>query len=250
MIALQATGLGTGVSQANERKAPVIRMTGALVIKATELGDSADQATELTIRFIGNEGFELSDGETTILTDLPYQPGAFDYMRYDPEALDPQGRVISLITHRHADHFDEALFLERDWNIIGPVEVTARLPAGRVVPPGPAIKVGEFTIRAHRTAHSDVEHYSYLVTWRGLRLYFVGDTENPSHLLSVPNLTVAFLTPWLGCTAAAFGRGIDAETIVLYHHHEGEGTRGCFEARVMQQGESFTLTALNSAPPT
>jgi L-ascorbate metabolism protein UlaG (beta-lactamase superfamily) len=198
---------------------------------------------ELRIRFIGNEGFELSDGETTILTDLPYQPGASDYMLYDPEALDPQGRVISLITHRHADHFDKALFLERDWSIIGPAEVTDRLPAERVIALSEAIKVGAFTVRPHRTGHSDVEHYSYLVMWRGRRMYFVGDTENPSHLLSVPKLNVAFLTPWLGCTAGAFGRRIDAERIVLYHHRESEGTRGCFDAQVMEQGESFTLTA-------
>ncbi len=203
----------------------------------------APQVAALQIRFIGNEGFELSDGETTILTDLPYQPGAFNYMQYDPGTLDPQGRVVSLITHRHADHFDEALFLERDWDIIGPVEVTARLPAGRVVVMSEAIEVGAFTVRPHRTAHSDVEHYSYLVTWHGLRFYFVGDTENPGHLLSVPKLKVAFVTPWLGCTAGAFGREIDAERIVLYHQAEGEGTRGCFDAQVMEQGESFTLTA-------
>jgi L-ascorbate metabolism protein UlaG (beta-lactamase superfamily) len=106
-----------------------------------------------------------------------------------------------------------------------------------------AVKVGAFTVRPHRTAHSDVEHYSYLVTWHGLRLYFVGDTENPSHLLSVPKLSVAFVTPWLGCTAAAVGRRIDAERIVLYHHRQGEGTRGCLEAQVMEQGDRFTLTA-------
>ncbi len=228
MIGLQLTGLGV--------------LAGQDAVSAT----LSFKAAELRIRFIGNEGFELSDGETTILTDLPYRPGAFGYMRYDPEALDPRGQVTSLITHRHADHFDEALFLERDWSIIGPVEVTDRLPADRVIPLSEAIEVGAFTIRAHRTAHSDVEHYSYLVTWHGLRLYFVGDTENPSHLLSVPKLTVAFLTPWLGCTAGAFARGIDAERMVLYHHHDGEGTRGCFEAEVMEQGESFTLSAPSS----
>ena len=219
------------------------------VLQASALGTASGQAPELQVRFIGNEGFELSDGETTILTDLPYEPGASGYMEYDFEALNPQGRVVSLVTHRHADHFDEDLFLQRDWSIIGPVEVTDRLPLTRVIPLSPAIQVGAFTVRAHRTAHSDVEHYSYLVTWHGLRLYFVGDTENPSHFLSVPDLTVAFLTPWLGCTAGAFGRGMNAERIVLYHHAEGEGTRGCFDAQVMRQGESFTLRPRAGRPP-
>ena len=222
--------------------AALLAMAG-LHYQATGL---AAQAPELRVRFIGNEGFELSDGETTILSDLPYEPGAFDYMRYDPEALDPQGRAVSLITHRHADHFDEALFLERDWGIIGPAEVTDRLPANRVIALSEAIEVGAFTVRPHRTAHSDVEHYSYLVTWHGLRFYFVGDTENPSHLLSVRRLDIAFVTPWLGCTAGAFGRAIAADRLVLYHHREGEGTRGCFEAVVPEQGDSFTLTAPSS----
>lgn len=215
----------------------------AVALQAGGLQSPDMQTAELRVRFIGNEGFELSDGETTIVTDLPYQPGAFNYMRYDPASLTPEGRVISLITHRHADHFDEDLFLERDWSIIGPVEVTDRLPDERVIALSEAIEVGEFTVRPHRTAHRDTEHYSYLVTWRGLRLYFVGDTENPSHLLSVTDLDLAFVTSWLGCTAGAFGRRIDADRIVLYHHRPGEGTRGCFEALVMQQGESFTMTA-------
>ena len=212
---------------------------GSLLVIALQAGGLG--APQLEVRFIGNEGFELSDGETTILTDLPYEPGAYGYMEYDPGVLDPSGRVVSLITHRRADHFDEDLFLARDWSIIGPEEVTERLPVARVLPLSPAIQVGAFTVRPHRTAHSDVEHYSYLVLWHGLRFYFVGDTENPSHFLSVPNLTVAFLTPWLGCTAGAFGRGMNAERIVLYHQAEGEGTRGCFDAEIMQQGDSFTL---------
>jgi len=214
-----------------------------LVVQAVGPSASPIQPDQLRIRFVGNEGVELSDGVTSLMVDLPYQPGASGYMVYDPEALQPPGLVISLITHGHADHFDETLFLARDWSIIGPAEVTGRLPAERVIPLSEAISVGEFTVRPHRTAHGDPEHYSYFVAWRGLRLYFVGDTENPSHLLSVTKLDVAFVTPWLGCTAGAFGRRIDADRIILYHHREGEGTRGCFEAVVMEQGESFTLSA-------
>ena len=39
---------------------------------------------KLSARFIGNAAFEITDGEFTLLTDFPYQSGAFGYMTYDP----------------------------------------------------------------------------------------------------------------------------------------------------------------------
>ncbi len=213
-------------------------LSAALLLTVLQAGEP--QSPALRVRFIGNEGFALSDGRTTLVTDLPYQPGAFGYMSYDPASLPSEGRVVSLISHRHADHWDRDLFLERDWIIIGPAEVTNDLPSERVIDFREVIEVGDFTVVPHRTGHGDTEHYSYLVTWRGRRLYFVGDTEDASHILSVRDLDIAFVTRWLGCTAGAFGRPIDADQLVLYHHREGEGTLGCFEARVMEQGEWFT----------
>ncbi len=198
------------------------------------------QADSLQIRFVGNEGVELSDGRTTLLTDLPYRPGAFGYMTYDPGALRPAGRVVSLISHGHADHFDPALFRPTGWEIIGPREVTRSLPGERVLPLADTIRVGAFTVHPVPTPHGP-EHYSYLVTWRGRRLYLVGDTEQADALLAATGLDVAFVSPWLACTVSRSGAAIDAARVVIYHHRSGEGTRGCLTALVPAPGESFAL---------
>lgn len=61
----------------------------------------------LTIRFIGNAAFELTDGRSTPLVDFPYESGG-GYMSFDSAAVRPRGDVLALFTHRHRDHFDRA----------------------------------------------------------------------------------------------------------------------------------------------
>jgi len=121
----------------------------------------ATPADSLQIRFVGNAGFELSDGATTLLIDLPYESGAFDLMTYDPTALDPVGRVVSVVTHRHVDHFDPSLFTAQEWDIVGPEEVTSALAPARVLQ-GRIVMVGDFRIQRFSTPHSDVEHFGRL----------------------------------------------------------------------------------------
>jgi len=196
----------------------------------------------LQITFIGNAAFELTDGETTLVTDLPYQSGAFRYMTYDLDAVEPQGDVISVVTHRHDDHFDPTLFLQQDWSIIGPEEVTQGFPADRVIALAPVIQAGPFTIRPLRTSHRDTEHYSYLITWRGRRLYFTGDTEDPSNLLTMEQLDVAFVTSWLLC-AAAVSASIPADQVILHHQYPDARPPTCAHNVALDQGESFRLVA-------
>jgi hypothetical protein len=40
-------------------------------------------ANKLHFKFIGNQAFLITDGNTTLLTDFPYTSGAFGYMTYD-----------------------------------------------------------------------------------------------------------------------------------------------------------------------
>ncbi len=54
------------------------------------------QAQTLEFHFIGNMAYEISDGETTLLSDFPYESGAFGYMTYKFE----DGSDITRITHR------------------------------------------------------------------------------------------------------------------------------------------------------
>lgn len=201
---------------------------------------SIAQADSLQVRFVGNAGFELSDGVTTLLVDLPYESGAFGYMSYDPAALDPAGHVVSVVTHRHADHFDAGLFLATTWDIVGPAEVTAAFAPARVLE-GRIVMVGDFRIQRFRTPHRDTEHYSYLIAWRGHRMYFVGDTEDPTHLLSTEGLDVTFVTPWLSCAVEGAGRTLSADRIVLYHHSPNQTSPVCGQPDVLEQGDVFTV---------
>ena len=121
---------------------------GPLLLLAVAFIADADT---LDIRFVGNAGFVISDGTVSLVTDLPYQSGAFGYMTYDLADVRPPGRVVAIITHRHDDHFDPNSFLTTGWEIVGPREVTDHLPADRVIPLGSEVSVGQFTIIPLRT---------------------------------------------------------------------------------------------------
>ncbi len=201
------------------------------------------QAPALEIVFIGNEAVSVSDGRLVLVTDFPYRSGAFGYMTYDRSVLDPAGRsVVLLITHRHDDHFDPRELRDSSWRVLAPDEVNQKPPRGVALRLDSVVTVGGATIRPIVTPHANVEHHSYLVEWAGRRLYFVGDTEDPSALLAQRNLDVAFVTPWLWKIARQRNATIDARQIVIYHHHTGETVAGCNgSCRVPAQGERLRL---------
>lgn len=199
----------------------------------------------LHIRFVGNAAFELSDGTTTLLMDFPYESGAFGLTTYEFAAVDPRGFVVSVITHGHADHFDRGLFLGQDWLIVGPKEVTAQLAPERVIPLTDTVSVGSFRIVRYETPHAEMEHYAYLVLWGDRRLYFTGDTDDPSNLLAMQGLDVAFVTPWLTCEVAARDGRIQTEALILQHHYEGMDERVCLEPRIPSQGEGIVLLSVD-----
>lgn len=214
----------------------VLAWAGALIV----LGASAAQGQELTVRLIGNAGVMLTDGTTSLLIDLPYESGAFGYMRYDAAALPSAGDNVSVITHHHRDHFDPSLFTARAWRIIGPPSVTAGLPADRVLS-GDSVMVGAFAIIALRTPHTP-DHRSYRVRWRGRVLHFTGDTEPAASVPAEPQLDVLFVTPWLQCSLVESGRTASWRRAVLYHMQPDGSDRLCGRAERMAQGASFTLT--------
>lgn len=190
-----------------------------------------------SIRFIGNEAFEISDGSTTILTDYPYQPGYSGYMRYDSTSVRPTGRVLAVITHRHLDHFDPTRLTERAWRILAPREITRALDSAQVVRLDSIVAFGPVTIRPIRTPHAGTEHYAYLIEWGPLRLFFPGDTEDPASLLRQSGLTHAFLTPWLWNTLRHDPGRVPARHIVFYHHEEGAQVVSCPNCWQPRQGE-------------
>ena len=182
-------------------------------------------AAELHVRFIGNEAFEITDGEHTLLSDFPYASGYSIYMDYPDSELRRRENSLCLITHTHGDHFEPSLVSAIGCRVVGP---TAE-----------PVEFGPLTVRPVRTPHRDLEHYSYLVEWHGLRLYFVGDTETTEH---VPDdLDVLFVSPWLLWKLEAEGRR-PAREMVVYHHTAGEKVE-CDRCRVPRQGETFVIGA-------
>lgn len=49
---------------------------------------ASSQNTEITIRFIGNCGLYMTDGNSNIYLDFPYKSGAYNLMEYDLSELD------------------------------------------------------------------------------------------------------------------------------------------------------------------
>lgn len=203
------------------------------VVAAMVLGQDS-----LTIRFIGNEAVSLSDGRLTIVTDFPYQPGYSNYHTYPDSALNLRGPVVAVITHRHRDHFAAERFLPTDWRIVGPREVTKSLPAARVIPLDSVVRIGDAVLRPIATEHAGVEHYSWLLEWKGRRFFFVGDTENPATLLASGPLDIAFVSSWLLQAARRGGSEVPARQVVLYHHVDPARER-CAPCVVPTQGATI-----------
>jgi glyoxylase-like metal-dependent hydrolase (beta-lactamase superfamily II) len=204
-------------------------------------------AQDLTVHIVGNAGVVLTDGATALLIDLPYEPGAFGYMRYDPAALEPPGAVVSVITHDHRDHFDPGLFLQRtSWRIMGPPSVTDGLPPDRVLE-GDSLDIGAFSVTAIPTPHTS-DHRSYRVRWRGRVLHFMGDTDRAS-AVPTAHADVLFVTPWLQCALVAADRSASWDLAVLYHARADGSDPVCGPADPIAQGGRFTLTPRKHADP-
>jgi L-ascorbate metabolism protein UlaG (beta-lactamase superfamily) len=199
-------------------------------------------AASLALRatFIGNMAFHISDGTVALLTDFPYESGAFGYMAWSKEAV-PQGpRPLCLITHAHADHFSASLAREYCGAVLGPAEV-GRVAGLEALALKPEVRWERLVIRPVATSHGRVEHYSYLVEWQGTRLYFTGDTDDPAALLGARDLDVAFVSPWLLAAVGKTGARIDARQVVVYHHRAGEEV-AAIQGRVLpRQGQTLVL---------
>jgi L-ascorbate metabolism protein UlaG (beta-lactamase superfamily) len=212
--------------------------TLATVLAAAWLLQS--QPPVLQARFIGNMALAITDGTTTVITDFPYQSGAFGYMTYDASAIRSETALtIALITHGHDDHWEPALFERTGWKVIGPHEVASAVAADRRLDPR-ALAVPNLRIDPIATPHAGIGHNSYLVTWHGRRLYFSGDTESLDALAAARNLDAAFVSPWLFREALARSRAIDAKRIVIYHHQAGETVPQCTgRCEIPRQGDTL-----------
>jgi L-ascorbate metabolism protein UlaG (beta-lactamase superfamily) len=195
---------------------------------------------QLRVTFIGNMGMHFTDGRVAVLTDFPYESGAFGYMTWTPDAVPTGPSPLCVISHAHADHFEASLAREYCGSILGPKDV-ARVEGLKVVELSPELQWEGITIRPIPTPHADIEHYSFLIEWGGLRLYLTGDTEDLSELVAARDLDVAFVSPWLLASVSAKGQRIDARQVIVYHHGAGEKVVEAQERVVPAQGQVLDL---------
>jgi hypothetical protein len=217
-----------------------VTKTVVVLLAALFLGPA--RSAELQVTMVGNAGVLLSDYATSLLIDLPYASGASVYQTYRPDALQPSGTVVSVVTHHHRDHFEPDLFLDHDsWKIIGPPSVGGSIPPERVVH-GDSVRIGGFDIVTIPTPHTP-DHRSYRIRWGGRVLHIVGDTEDPETLTAGPQRDLLFITPWLSCSATASGVRPLAGRSVAYHMRRSGRDRICGPVEVLDQGASFSIAA-------
>jgi hypothetical protein len=195
----------------------------------------------LHARFIGNAAVEITDGPFTLLTDFPYESGAFGYMAYDPAEIHPRANSVCLFTHAHADHFAPALVGRIGCAVIGPPSVSSKVSGLKVLPLEPTISIGPLVVTPVRTDHGSEPHDSYRVNWKGLSIYFTGDTDSTAEVSRQGRLDALFITPWLLAKTPAAGVLPEAARVVIYHHRAGEKVEPCLSCLVPRQGQSFSM---------
>lgn len=152
------------------------------------------QSNEIKIRFIGNCGLYMTDGQTNFYIDFPYKSGAHNYMEYDKSEIDSiKENSIFIFTHKHSDHYSEKLLKKLTGQKFDPSNVEKLETLNKSVP--------DFNIKAFRTTHKvfgiSFKHYSYLISWHGKNIYISGDTENADTFGLQKDIDWAFVPVWL-----------------------------------------------------
>jgi len=198
-------------------------------------------AKSLEVGFIGNSAFYITDGEYVIFKDFPYKSGAYGYMEYDFDFSAVTGNILSLISHRHVDHFDPLLFTAQNWKIIAPREVTVQLEQNKIIKFEDKITYGPITVRPKKSRHANTAHYSYLVTWGGRKLYFTGDTEALDTLKDLPELDALFITPWFYRKARINDMLPESKKTIIYHHRANDIIPDCIGCIIPKQNQMISL---------
>jgi L-ascorbate metabolism protein UlaG (beta-lactamase superfamily) len=162
-------------------------------------------------------------------------------MKYDLKKIKISNSGVSLITHSHRDHWASELFQPLNLKIIGPPDVLKGIDSSRVIPFEKEIQYEGISIEPLATPHANVTHYSYVVTWHGVRMYFTGDTEELKTLLAMKDLDVAFISPWLAQSLLKEKQNLDAKKIIIYHHADGEKITAPTNSIVPKQGQIFEI---------
>lgn len=151
----------------------------------------------MKIKWIGQSGYILSDGTTEIcidpyLSDIVNTVANRPRMREIPIAPKKLKSDAIICTHNHLDHLDpDSISLMDKSNMIfySPSEnqqLLMDMGVKRFEPfdEGKTVKLGDFELSAVFADHT-VASVGVLITYKGERLYFTGDTEYNEKLESI-----------------------------------------------------------------
>ena len=170
---------------------------------------------EIKIKFIGNCGLHLSDGQLDLFVDFPYKSGAYGYMEYkDTELQNIPNNSIFFYTHKHADHYSRKIVnnvLKEKKGIKFSQWQTKKLVEY-------FDKILDIDLQVFKTKHRfSLNHKSYLLTWHGKKIYLSGDTEHAETISKIKDLDWAFVPYWILLDANEKDIKIDAKMIGIYH---------------------------------
>lgn len=190
------------------------KIIGLILLLLTNL--SYAQTKEITVTFIGNAGFYMTDGTTNIYFDFPYKSGAFGYMPYDAAELNKiKDNSIHIFTHKHADHYAKKIVKKLKGKVYAGMNRKKISRLEKEIP--------DFKIKSYKTKHRfSFKHYSYAIEWHGKKLFVSGDTEHPETIGLIKDIDYAFIPTWILYYANLKNISIDAKNKVLYHLYPNE----------------------------
>lgn len=203
---------------------------------------SHGQSNEIKVKFIGNCGVYLTDGQMNLYVDFPYKSGAHKYMEYDASELkEIKEQPVFLFTHHHRDHYSRKL-----------VRKVKREFDGKVYGNWNIKKLNElnnpqlsFSIEAIKTSHMfTLKHYSYVLQWHGKTIYFSGDTGDYDALSKLKNIDWAFMNPWLFMNTQNDSVPIDAKMLAIYHLYPSQKLPESYPAHIIflkKQKETLSI---------
>ena len=198
------------------------------------------ETPELRARFIGNSGFEITDGRATLLVDFPYRSGAYGYMTFDSGELGARSDALCLFTHGHADHFDPETIGAIGCSVAGPAAVLAAVDESLRLGGGPPWRFGNAEIECRKTEHGDVDHCSWLIRWHERIVVISGDVEDLEGLLEVSgSLDVIVIPSWLASESRRVRARFPEAKVVISHHRAREEVSSCTDCLIPSQGDSL-----------
>lgn len=103
----------------------------------------------------------------------------------------------------------------------------------------------DFEIKTFKTKHRfSFNHYSYLITWHGNRIFLSGDTESAETIGEIKNLDLAFLPSWIINDANHKEIKIDAKRIGLYHLYPTQEINGDIPENMIILKEQNSIISL------